>query len=76
MDIIETIDDLFNQIYIEFIKVSYATSDNIIDSTDINKKMHIYLMQKKREVLCASASNPMNTEAILYSLTAKRYNLK
>ena len=86
MDTIETIADLFDQIYNEIIKRSshdnlmynnnITTSNNIKNYDEINKKLYLYLMKKKYEVLCASASNPMNADKLLFELTAKDYNIK
>lgn len=67
IDIIETINELFEQIYTDIILTS---------SSDDNREIYYNLMKKKRAVLCASACNPMNTYEILYQLTPKQYNLK
>lgn len=67
MDLIDTINDLFDQMYNDII---------IIYNINDNQKFHNYLMKKKHAVLCASASNPMNTKDVLNQLTSKQYVLK
>lgn len=67
MDLIDTINELFDQIYND-ICVSYHLEHN--------QELHKYLMKKKHAVLCASASNPMNTKDVLNQLTTKQYTLK
>lgn len=66
-DIIDTINELFNQMYNDI---------NLIYHDTNNKELYIYLMKKKHAVLCASASNPMNTKDVLDQLTTKQYILK
>jgi hypothetical protein len=72
IDIIETINELFEQIYKELI-VSSAYNDTDNDET---RNLYYNLMKKKRAVLCASACNPMNTSTLAYELTPKQYYIE
>jgi len=56
IDLIETINELFEQIYKEIL-ISSAYNDD-------TRELYFNLMKKKRAVLCASACNPMNTETL------------
>jgi len=68
IDLIETINELFEQIYKEIL-ISSAYNDD-------TRELYFNLMKKKRAVLCASACNPMNTETLLYELTPKQYYIE
>jgi len=68
IDVIETITELFEQIYRDILMSSAYNDDN--------RELYYNLMKKKRAVLCASACNPMNTEKLLYELTPKQYYIE
>jgi len=68
-DIIDTINELFDQMYNDITLIYHDDNKNV-------KELYIYLMKKKHAVLCASASNPMNTQDVLNQLTTKQYVLK
>jgi len=66
MDVIETVNALFEDIYKEYIIRLGSNSD---------EELYKILMKKRRAVLCIIATNPINTENILYALTPKDYVL-
>jgi len=71
LDIIETVDKLFNDIYKDFITIKEK-----IDTCDNNNEFYNKLMKTRVAVLCLIALNPINTCDTLYVLTPKDYLLK
>jgi len=73
IDIIETINELFNQIYTDIIAIIKTTPDI---SEEANTALYNNLMKKRRAMLCIAALNSVNTPHIITMLTPKQYNLK
>lgn len=73
MDVIETINELFNQIYNDMIAIIKTTPDV---SEEAYTKLYNNLMKKRRAMLCIAALNPVNTPHIITMITPKQYNLK
>jgi hypothetical protein len=71
LDIIETIDKLFEDIYKDHISIVKSNSP-----TDNNEAFYTNLMKRRLAVLCVIALNPINTYETLYALTPKDYLLK
>ena len=67
IDVIETVNALFDQIYSDMIEMIKDDKDLIVYNN---------LMKKKRAVLCTMALNPINTASIMNSLTPKKYKLR
>ena len=59
MDVIETVNALFEDIYKEYIIRLGSNSD---------EELYKILMKKRRAVLCIIATNPINTENIFFLL--------
>jgi hypothetical protein len=73
MDVIETINELFNQIYTDMIAIIKTTPDV---SEEAYTELYNNLMKKRRAMLCIASLNPVNTSHIITMITPKQYNLK
>jgi hypothetical protein len=71
LDIIETIDKLFEDIYKDHLTI--LKSDSFIDNNEV---FYTNLMKRRLAILCIIALNPINTYDTLYALTPKDYLLK
>jgi hypothetical protein len=63
MDMIKTIDAIFEKMYDDVCIILQKNDDTIYN----------VLMNTKKSILCASAANPMNINSISESLTPKTY---
>ena len=69
IDIIETINALFDQIYNDMIEMKDTKED-------INMEIYNNLMKKKKAVICTLALHPVNAKSIINSLTPKQYKIR